>query len=194
MFIVFEHLDGAGGSLQCELLAQKFRDQGRTVWATAEPTDSEVGKLIRKVQTGAAPLPAEALKYLYVADRIKHVAEINDHLANHEVVICDRYWYSSAAYQDSDPAAIYPSALSLNSAANFLKPDFAFFIDTPIDTCLSRIAERSVKEIFENRQYLEQTFKKYDQLITDGLLIRVDGSGTPEEISAAVSAHVSDLK
>ncbi len=101
-FIVFEGLDGAGTTTQLHLLEKNLKEAGVTVFATAEPTDSAIGRLIRSVLRKEISVEPKTLAMLYATDRYEHLygkGGIIEHLDAGDTVICDRYLYSSIAYQ-----------------------------------------------------------------------------------------------
>ncbi|KXZ61019.1 Thymidylate kinase [Microbacterium laevaniformans] len=101
LWVTFEGGDGTGKTTQATRLETWLREQGRTVVRTREPGGTEVGVLIRDIvlhHRGEVSPRAEAL--LYAADRAQHVATlVRPALARGEVVIQDRYFDSSVAYQ-----------------------------------------------------------------------------------------------
>ena len=109
IFVVFEGIDGVGKSTQVRLLAKRLEALGRRVVCSKEPTDGPHGARLRaSAATGRLPL-AEELE-LFVLDRTEHVERvIAPALARGDVVILDRYFYSTIAYQGArggDPEAI----------------------------------------------------------------------------------------
>ena len=102
-FIVFEGIDGAGKSTQIQLLAERLRGQGRRVYCTAEPTESVSGGMLRDALGGVSKRTSCEMAAMFVLDRIFHnvnpVNGIEKMLADGVDVICDRYYYSSLAYQ-----------------------------------------------------------------------------------------------
>ncbi len=102
-FIVIEGLDGSGKSTQIRLLAERLRSLGREVFETAEPTPSATGGLIRDALSGFTRRTGAEIAALFMADRVAHnvnpINGINVMLAQGRDVICDRYYYSSLAYQ-----------------------------------------------------------------------------------------------
>ena len=104
-FIVFEGIDGAGKSTQIQLLAERLRGQGRRVYCTAEPTESVSGGMLRDALGGVSKRTTCEMAAMFVLDRIFHnvnpVNGIEKMLADGVDVICDRYYYSSLAYQGS---------------------------------------------------------------------------------------------
>lgn len=165
MFIVFEGLDGSGKSCQVKRLVDYLSKRNIKTWVTTEPTDSEIGKLIRRIQKGECiPHPDRTtMMCLYAADRSVHINEIQEHINNGDWVICDRYMYSSIAYQDQDLTKGDISAVKLNK--NFLKPDITFILDVDENTSLERIKARgNSQELFEKAYILKKARRKYLRL------------------------------
>jgi len=102
LFVVFEGIDGSGKTTQAQMFASYLdsRSVSRT-FLTAEPTDELVGRLIRKILHGeiSHPLGRETMACLFFADRSLHLAEIEPILKCGRNVVCDRYAYSTLAYQ-----------------------------------------------------------------------------------------------
>jgi len=96
LFVVFEGIDGSGKTTQAQMFASYLdsRSVSRT-FLTAEPTDELVGRLIRKILL----LGRETMACLFFADRSLHLAEIEPILKCGRNVVCDRYAYSTLAYQ-----------------------------------------------------------------------------------------------
>lgn len=197
-FIVFEGLDGAGTTSQAKLLNDSLKSLGYKTFLTFEPTDSLIGKTIRRILKKEESVTDRSLMLLYAADRENHLYNsengIIKHLSKGEIVISDRYLYSSLAYQGA--AVGYDEAKNLNE---FPHPEILFFIDTPVEKCLERIDKRGEeKEIFEKRDFLEKTASYYEKALNDldssTLLIRLDGTKTIKEIaSAALSITLDNI-
>jgi len=96
LFVVFEGIDGSGKTTQAQMFASYLdsRSASRT-FLTAEPTDELVGRLIRKILL----LSRETIACLFFADRSLHLTEIEPILKCGRNVVCDRYAYSTLAYQ-----------------------------------------------------------------------------------------------
>jgi dTMP kinase len=179
IFIVIEGLDGSGKTTQAILLAKKL-SQRYSVILTAEPSQGKIGTFIREgclYEDKRLPIEAEAL--LFAADRIEHIQkEIKPALDEGKLVICDRYVYSSLAYQGS-------SGLSLDWIktinARALQPDFSVFIDIAPERVLERLQrKKSVMETLETQQKARDV---YLQFFEKGELVRVDGD-KPKEVVA----------
>lgn len=155
-FIVIEGLDGSGTTTQCRMLAETLARFDVPIWLTAEPVnDSPTGKRIRSILRGDEKVSPETLAELFAEDRREHLYGKNgivDHLKHGHTVICDRYKFSSIAYQSvsCDPKMVR------NLNRYFPNPDYLFYLQTPVDVCLQRIADRNgTPEIFEKKEYLE---------------------------------------
>ena len=101
-FIVFEGIDGSGKSTQAQLLADTLEARGRAVFRTREPTaDSPAGRQLREIaRHGREGVSLQQEIDLYFEDRAWHIEnEVAPALHRGEIVVCDRYWYSTAAYQ-----------------------------------------------------------------------------------------------
>ena len=117
LFITFEGGDGSGKSTQAGLLAEWLTEQGRTVVRTREPGGTDVGVEVRNLvlhHRGDIDPRAEAL--LYAADRAHHVATlVRPALERGEVVIQDRYFDSSVAYQGAGLVGYYYDGEGMDS-------------------------------------------------------------------------------
>lgn len=198
-FIVFEGLDGAGTTTQLSMLADNLQKNNVPVFVTAEPVSSSpAGREIRAILRGEIQVLPETLAYLYVADRYEHIygcGGVMDHVRNGEIVICDRYLYSSIAYQSVTCNRDF--ILDINS--HFPKPDMVFYIDTPVDECISRIASRKeTPEIFEKKDFLCEVKKNYDKLFANIFswgknTVTINGNDSKENIASAVFRMVQTI-
>ncbi len=183
MFIVFEGIDGSGKSTQAKLLAARLTAAGYKVYLTFEPTDSEIGKLIRKIFSGERPADEHVIAALFAADRLDHILNttngIKKKLEEGYIVICDRYYLSSYAYHSVHVDMDW--VIQLNSvSAQQLKPDFCFFIDVDVETSMQRIADnRTTIEPYETsdnlRKVRENYFKAIEKSHSNENIIIVNG-------------------
>ncbi|MBR4686105.1 MAG: dTMP kinase, partial [Candidatus Methanomethylophilaceae archaeon] len=98
-FIVFEGADGAGKSSLCKRVAEWLTAKGRDVVLTAEPTHEGIGAFIRSGNAGGISQRTEAL--LFVADRNDHTEKIMRMVEEGKIVLSDRYFASTVAYQSA---------------------------------------------------------------------------------------------
>ena len=166
MFIVIEGIDGAGKSTQAKLLAEWFEEKGHEVVLTKEPTDTAFGKLIRKlVLTGGkegiidgARISHEAEALLFAADRAEHVAKlIKPSIEAGKIVISDRYFYSSLAYQWARGLDL-EWLIDLNRFA--VRPDLVILLDLPVKESMKRINGRSIKSEFDRIAELQKRVRE----------------------------------
>lgn len=197
-FIVIEGLDGAGTTTQAFLLEKRLDAAGFPVFATREPTDGPIGRLIRQALRKEFTLPSKALAMLYAADRADHLYGVDGvlkHLDNGELVVSDRYFYSSVAYQGLTLPADDIRALN----DDFPHPELLVFVDTPVDECMRRIANRGeAAELFEKEDVLRRTRAGYIaeiRRLPEGVrLLIVDGTMTPEEIADEIWTTVRAMQ
>ena len=193
--IVLEGIDGCGKSTQIARLTEALTAAGRTVQKTAEPTGSEWGKALRRFLSGAEQRTNAELATLFVLDRIRHNVEIGALLERGTDVICDRYYYSTLAYQGS--VCDYEWVKHMNCASPDIRhPDLCIFLDLSPEVSLSRISARGeAREVFETKETLTRvrnTFLKIFEDLDDPVAI-VDADGTPDEVAARVLAAVKPI-
>ena len=129
-FIVFEGLDGSGTSTQIQLLTKKI--QPNRLFVTTEPTNLPTGKFIRKILKGEFSIDEKTIAYLFAADRCEHIYGKNgiiENLQNGKLVVSDRYFFSSIAYQSIMAGDDLPKKLN----ENFPLPEFLFFFKISSD-------------------------------------------------------------
>lgn len=190
-FLVIEGLDGSGQTTQVGLLAEKLRLAGFPVVTTKEPTDNLIGGLIRGVLTKEWKLSGPALQLLYAADRGHHLQRlIVPALKRGQVVISDRYLYSSLAYGSLKSSLAWLKQVN----SQFIRPQSAFYLQVRPETALERIRRsRPESELFETRRVLEQVARVYEQLCRDGLLLSIDGERSVEKISQELFTRCQDI-
>jgi dTMP kinase len=153
---VIEGIDGAGKSTQARMLLRRLRARGFDVVSLREPTRGRWGREIRaKARLSGSLTPAQELD-LFVRDRRENVEKkIRPGLEKGRIVLLDRYYFSSVAYQGAkglDPARI--RRLNESFAP---KPDLVFILDLPAARGLERIAGRKTRDLlFEREAYLRR--------------------------------------
>ncbi len=200
-FIVFEGLDGSGKGTQIRLLEKKLLDAGRSVTLTAEPTDTAIGGMIRDALSGNHMRTPSELAALFLADRVQHNTDpkkgISALLDAGKDVICDRYYFSSFAYQGIDTDLDWVMKMNLDSP-DILKPDVCIFLDVDPDVCMERIdSSRAFTEIYEKASTLKRIrsrfFEVFDRLNSIENIKIIDASRTPEDIASDIEKIVFTL-
>ncbi|WP_124054398.1 dTMP kinase [Arcanobacterium ihumii] len=141
LFISFEGGDGAGKSTQVGLLAKWLEERGKEVVSTREPGGTELGAQIRNLLLHGDHVSPRAEALLFAADRAHHVeSKIKPALARGAVVITDRYFDSSVAYQGAARSLDSAQVRDLSIwAVEGLLPKLTFLLDVPAQESSSRI-------------------------------------------------------
>nr|WP_319374326.1 dTMP kinase [uncultured Methanobacterium sp.] len=157
MYICLEGIDGSGKSTQLERLGKWLEDCGLSVTRIREPTDSPVGRLIRKMlqDPGAQDEGFQrTLALLFAADRTLLMDTICKEEEKNRIVISDRSFYSSLAYQNGEDWIA-----QINQHA--LEPDLVILLDLEIETALTRCEGT---DSFEEADFLESVRQRYLKL------------------------------
>lgn len=191
--IVFEGIDGTGKSTHCRLLADYLVARGLSVLKLFEPTKGPWGLKIRKLLTEGRgdTSPEEELSW-FINDRRQHVDEvIKPALNQNKVIILDRYYYSTAAYQGA--LGLDPERICRENEAFAPKPDRVFLFTASPEECLQRIEEsRSQKSSFERLDYLQKVQSIFDSF-SDSVIRRIDTSPPRDEVHAKLRTEVDSL-
>ncbi len=158
-FIVFEGIDGSGKSSQMRLLAQYLGDRGVRVHLTCEPTQSPIGSLLRDCLTGKLDTDERTIAALFAADRLHHIYGREDgilaRLDAGESVLCDRFYFSSLAYNGGMAESEWVKQLN-TPAMNACVPDLVVFIDLTPEDAMARILRRGKTDRYESVGLLEK--------------------------------------
>jgi dTMP kinase len=197
-FVVLEGLDGAGTTTQLRLLDRLLGEKGVPHAATFEPTEGPVGGLIRAVLRKKTAVRPETLALLFAADREEHVNGrphgVRAALDEGRLVVCDRYLFSSLAYQSV--AADFEFVLGLNG--RFPLPSLLVYLDTPVAVCAERRRNRGEAELFDDSGFQTEVARAYERAFARfaGLsmrLERIDGTLPPEKIRDRIWTLIASL-
>ena len=199
-FIVFEGIDGSGKSTQLELLAEALKKRGIKCSKTLEPTYGMVGSVLHDILSGKISADPKVTASLFVADRLDHILNKDDgvlkRIKNGETVLCDRYYFSSYAYQSVDvPREWVISANSL--AAETLRPDAVIFVDVSAEVAMERITKnRESTEIYETNERLSAVrdgyFSAFELLKDEERVFVVDGNREALEVAREIEKIVME--
>ena len=191
LFIALEGIDGSGKSTQLKLLTDKLEAEGHKVYATFEPTNRPIGAMIRTMLKGDSHTDDRIIAGLFVADRLDHLLNDDNGIVKKMqegyTVICDRYCFSSYAYQGTHMSIDWVIAANAMSAS-ILKADVNVFIDIDPEVSMERIAtNRKTIEIYENlenqKKVKEKFFEAFDRMKDGEKIFIVDGNRKPELIA-----------
>jgi len=198
IFIAFEGGEGIGKSTQSQLLKAWLEQEGESVVLSREPGGTELGVEIRKIllshSTGEISPRAEAL--LYAADRAHHVhSVIRPALARGEVVISDRYFDSSIAYQGAG-RVLQPGEVARISrwATESLFPTLTIIIDLAPEVGLGRLMskDRLESQPIDFHERVRQEFLQIAALDPERYFI-ISGAQSIQATHAAIVTRVSEI-
>ena len=201
LFVTFEGGDGVGKTTQSALLEEWLADRGRTVVRTREPGGTEVGVLVRDIvlhHRGDIAPRAEAL--LYAADRAHHVETVvRPALRRGDVVIQDRYFDSSIAYQ-GDGRQLEPGEIRDLSmwAAGGLLPNLTVLLD--LDPTIARGRLDADDKPFDRLEAEREDFHarvrgRFLAIAAEepARFLVLDAARSPEDLAADIRARVEPL-
>jgi len=181
LLIVFEGIDGAGKSTQVEMLRHHLEEAGYPVVTLQEPTDGPWGQKIKELSLADKPtVPPEEELELFIKDREEDVrANVRPALGRNCVVLMDRYYFSSMAYQGA--RGLDPEEIRRRNEAFAPRPDLVIVLYLPPAVGIQRIqSERSWRTYFEQETYLVRVQEIFREL--EGPHIHhLDAVKAPEE-------------
>ena len=154
--VALEGIDGVGKSTQSRLLAAWARGLGREVVESREPTDGPEGREIRR-RAREGRLGAREEMELFLRDRARHVRElVRPALAAGKLVVLDRYYVSSMAYQGA--RGIDPEEIRRANEAFAPRPDAVLLMELPVEEAVARLRARGAggPDLFERAEALAQ--------------------------------------
>ena len=197
LFIVLDGIDGSGKGTIIELLYNYlFSLKKYRILTTAEPTSGKYGKEIRNIlKKEKDPMKgAERCFELYIKDREEHLKQVIEPFLklNDSIVICDRYYYSTIAYQNAQGM---PLKTLLNANKNFRKPDIAFILDLPPEQALERIHKARQKEKFEQLSFMlkiRENFLALKTHLSDNIRV-IDASKSKDIVFNQIKIEINKL-
>jgi len=190
VFICIEGLDASGKTTHAHRLVRSLLERGYEAIYTTEPSSGQIGKFVRKhilQRKERVSTVVEAL--LFAVDRLDHVERIiKPAIKKGKVVVSDRYFYSSLAYQGA-------TGLNLDWIEEInrfaLSPDLAIYIDVPPEIVIKRLKRE--KSVMENLQTQRRVREVYIKLVNDERLVLINGNRTKHEVAKDVSSIVLDF-
>jgi len=190
IFIVIEGIDGTGKSTQSKRLAEWFRSRGREVALSREPTDGPWGKKLRESET-TGRLSAEEELECFLNDRREHVEmSIKPALAEGKVVILDRYYFSTMAYQGA--RGFDPAEIRRRNEAFAPQPDLLLILDLSVESAHGRIGARGdTANEFEQRDTLGRCREIFLSLRDEPFACVIDAEPSLNEVTADILSVVT---
>ncbi|MEK6869615.1 MAG: dTMP kinase, partial [Nanoarchaeota archaeon] len=197
IFIVLDGMDGSGKSEMVNLLGRYIssNDKNCNVLATREPSEGVYGKEIRDIlaQEEDPKINGKRLLELFIKDREDHLKKevvpfLNKTDKGKNIVICDRYYYSTIAFQATQGLDI---KMLIEVNKGFLKPDLALILNIKPEIALERIKTRK-KEKFEKLEFMKKLRKRFlemPKLLNDNIKV-IDASKSKEEVFEDIRQEV----
>jgi len=192
ILIAIEGIDGTGKSTQLGLLGRYLRARGCSVVETREPTNGPYGRKIRELYVDRGKCTLEEELELFIEDRRQHVREvIEPALSRGQVVLTDRYYYSTAAYQGAagmDPEEVF----ARNRFAP--RPDLVIMLTMPPESSLVRIRESRGEELndFEQEDQLRRVAELFDSF-QDPCITRIAADASMDAVAREIQTSVEHL-
>ena len=199
-FITFEGCEGSGKSTQIRLLSQYLQDQNIPHVVTREPGGGEISEEIRKIILNGKfmEMSDECEALLYAAARVQHLKDtVEPALARGEMVICDRYIFSSFAYQGYGRGLSIDFLEKINEYAlrNYM-PDVTLFLNIPPRRAFARKhgADKNDRIEQAGAAFHCKVYETYKELLDEfpGKLVAVDCSGTKQETQEKIRALLKE--
>jgi dTMP kinase len=192
ILIVLEGIDGSGKSTHVRRLLKSLRRRGYDAAGFREPTRGRWGRQIKRLARLPGSLSPEEELDLFVKDREENVARnLKPALAARKVVVLDRYYFSTIAYQGAKGLNI--GRIRRMNERIAVKPDLVFILDIGAGLGLDRIHHRKRKDLlFEQERYLRKVRAIFRSL-RGRKFAHLDASRTREEIAEAIWARVQRL-
>ena len=192
LFIVFDGMDGTGKTTQMQLLCERLHAIGLETALTAEPSTSLDGQALRRALSGKEPASNSRLAALFLLDRIGHNAEIEEWLSEGKIVISDRYYYASMAYQGQGENFQWVADMNLN-CPHIRKPDGCIILDMEPEDSMARIRagrcadELEIYETVAQQEKIRARFQRVTEYLKGrDLIITVNAAGTVEEVAERI--------
>jgi len=197
-FAVLEGGDGSGTSTQLSMLTDRMKSLKKPAFfPTFEPTEGEIGQIIRKGLKGEISLKPETICLLFAADRNEHLHGADGILerANRGLlVVSDRYALSSLVYQGIECGDDLPQIVN----SRFPAPELTVFLDIDPETAIGRMKGRGSLDIYERLDFQKKVREKYLSVLgayrTAGAKVEtIDASKSAREVAEELWSIISKM-
>lgn len=194
-FIVFEGIDGCGKTTQALRLKNHInsylKQSGSPILCVGEeePYSSDIaGGIIRSVLSKQVRVPADALAFLYIANRLTHISDMLPKLEMGNHIICDRYYFSNFAYNQTVNISLEDLIQANQLCMKQLKPDVVFYLHiSPELAAERRRSSRLTEDANDNIQKQMEIAQNYEQIMErfqDQTIFRIECDNLTEDMLA----------
>jgi len=198
-FLVIEGIDGAGCGTQTELLKERLNEKlSQPVLHIRYPNyNNPMGVTIHKFLHEELQLSPDMQFFIYSLDMLKDMREIKKALEEGRMVLADRYFTSTLAYQCSQGFPL-EKALKFADLFDFVKPDLVIYLKVSAETAMKRkIKEKSDLDMFEKDLELKKRVsKKYEELASKNIFgkwVIVDAEKSIEDVAKEIENIVESI-
>lgn len=197
-FIVIEGVEGAGKSRQCALLKDALAAAGKDVVLTREPGGVPLAERLREILLDPENTPDAITElYLYSAARREHLNKVVfPALEAGKIVVCDRFIYSTLAYQGYGRGLDLDYVRAVNAQTiSPLKVDLGLFIDVSPEAGFARKggADKNDRLEREDISFFNRVYDGFKAMCASGELIAIDGSGEKERTAKYIYGAVNRI-
>lgn len=192
-FIVVEGIDGTGKTTLARNISRRLESRGFPAVFTFEPTDGPWGKILRRSFSALGRLTPKEELDLFLKDRKEHVIKVvSPSLEQGKIVVCDRYYFSTMAYQGA--RGLNPEEIRKTNEIFAPIPDLVLLLELDPEAAIQRIRENrgQLPDNFEQLEYLKRVTRVFKDL-SDQSIARIDAELPPQELLNSAWQRVSDL-
>jgi len=175
-YVVIEGIDGTGKTELASRLVPSLLGRGHSISSFHEPADKflrDQFQRLRKSDSFAAAL-------CLTVDREMLRPQVERALEHGDVVIQDRSFYSTLAYQYPALSAETWRELERIELALAIEPDIVLYLDAPVDVAVQRVEATGQLDPTEGPPYVERVHRKFEQMFQPPRWVRIDAKGSPE--------------
>ncbi|KAI8933082.1 hypothetical protein NX059_009726 [Plenodomus lindquistii] len=185
--IVFEGLDRAGKSTQCEKLVADLRNDGRAVMHLRFPDrTTPIGQMINSYLSGQSEQEDHVIHLLFSANRWEAVPSITAALESGTTVIIDRYYYSGCVYSAAKHNPSLSLAWSRHPEVGLPRPDLCIFLDISAEDAAKRGDYGSEK--YEKKEMQDRVRELFEEMMgkEEGEFVKIDAGSGIEEVAGRI--------
>ncbi|MFZ0831197.1 MAG: dTMP kinase [Thermoplasmata archaeon] len=176
MYVVIEGIDGTGKTELASRLVPALLGRGHSISSFHEPADKFLREEFQRLKKSDSFAAALCL----TVDREMLRPQVERALEHGDVVVQDRSFYSTLAYQYAALSSDRWRELERIELALALEPDIVLYLDAPVDLAVKRVEATGQLDPDEGPQYIERVRRKFEQMFQPPRWVRVDAKGTPE--------------
>ncbi|KAF2871229.1 thymidylate kinase [Massariosphaeria phaeospora] len=193
--IVFEGLDRAGKSTQCELLVSNLQTAGAKVRHVRFPDrTTPIGQMINSYLSGQTEQEDHAIHLLFSANRWELASSIKADLLAGTTVVIDRYYYSGCVYSAAKHNPALDLAWARHPEVGLPRPDLCLFLDVSTEEAAKRGGYGAEK--YEKKEMQDRVRELFDVLMQGGDkedFVRIYAGAGVDEVQGKIREEVGGV-